>query len=240
MKRIFAGLFFTSFILGSCHFMGGHRVKGNGTMKTETRNASGFNAVDIRGNMDLYLRQDSSFSVRVEADENLMEYIIIKTEGNKLVIEPKDGYNLSGTKDIKIYVSAPQVKDLDASGSCDIIGENRIVSAEPFELDLSGSSDVKLEVNSPKVDAELSGSGSIQLKGETKDLFVSGSGSTDIECMDLMAENVEVDISGSGNANVFASVKLNVEVSGSGNIRYKGNAAVTKSISGSGSITKVE
>lgn len=186
------------------------------------------------------MKQDSSRSVKVEADENLMQYIIVRTDGDKLIIEPKDGYNLSGTKAIKVYVSSPVFKSLDASGACDIVGETKIVSSEKIDIDLAGSSDVNLDLKAPEVEAELSGSGSIELKGETRDLSVSGSGSTDIKCMNLLAENVKVDISGSGDGEVFASVKLDVSVSGSGHIRYKGNASVTKSISGSGSVTKIE
>jgi hypothetical protein len=39
----------------------------------------------------------------------------------------------------------------------------------------------------------------------------------------LLAENTAVKVSGNGNANVFASVKLDAKVSGSGNIFYSGN-----------------
>ena len=36
---------------------------------------------------------------------------------------------------------------------------------------------------------------------------------TDVKCFELMAENVDVDISGAGDAEVFASVKLDVRCS---------------------------
>ena len=55
-----------------------------------------------------------------------------------------------------------------------------------------------------------------------------------------MAENVDVDISGSGYAEVSASVKLDVSVSGSGDIKYKGNPALNQAISGSGSVQKID
>ncbi len=71
-------------------------------------------------------------------------------------------------------------------------------------------------------------------------LVLISSGSTDIKCMELMAENVDVHITGAGDAEVFASVKLDVSVSGAGNVKYKGNAVVNKSVSGAGSVKKVE
>ena len=43
--------------------------------------------MDVGGNIDLYVKQDSNRSVRIEADENLMQYIEVKMEGDKLVIQ---------------------------------------------------------------------------------------------------------------------------------------------------------
>ncbi len=240
MKLFFVLALFSATMVTSCNFVNGKRIRGNGNIKTESRTSGMFTNVDVSGNIDLYVKQDSANSVRVEADENLMEYIVIRTEGDKLIVEPEDGYNLSSSKDIKVYVSSPLFKRLDASGACDIIGENKITSAEMIVIDLSGASDVKLELKAPKVEAELSGAGSIRLKGETKDFSVSGSGSSDIKCMELMAENVDVHITGAGDAEVFASVKLDVSVSGAGNVKYKGNAVVNKSISGAGSVKKLD
>ena len=216
------------------------KVRGNGTIKTENRTAGTFTGVDVGGNFDLYVKQDSTRSVRIEADENLMQYIEVKMDGDKLVVQPKDGYNLSGSKQIKVYVSSPVLNKLEASGACDIIGENKITSTETMYIDLSGASDVKLELKAPKVETTSSGAGSISLKGETKDFSVDGSGSTDINCFELMAENTTVELSGAGDAQVFASVKLDVQVSGAADVKYKGNATVNQSVSGAGSVKKVE
>lgn len=240
MKRLFVIAFLIPVVLISCEHLSGEKIRGSGNIKTETRTAGAFTRAHVSGNIDLYVKQDSVRSIIVEADENLQEFIIISMEGDKLVVKPKDGYNLSGSKNIKVYVSSPVFKSLKASGACDIIGENKITSTEMIEIDLSGASNVKLELKAPKVDAELSGAGSVELKGETKDFSVSGSGSSDIKCIELMAENVDVHISGAGDAEVFASVKLDISVSGAGNVKYKGNAAVNKSISGAGSVKKVE
>jgi hypothetical protein len=78
------------------------------------------------------------------------------------------------------------------------------------------------------------------LKSQTKDFTVRGSGSTEIKSFGLLAENVEVRISGAGDADVFASVKLDVTVSGAGSIRYKGNPTVNQKMSGAGNIKKVD
>lgn len=92
----------------------------------------------------------------------------------------------------------------------------------------------------PKVEADLSGAGSLTLSGQTKDFNVDGAGSTDIKCFDLQSENTDIKLSGAGDANVFASVKLDVRVSGAADVKYKGNATVSQEISGAGSVKKVD
>lgn len=240
MKQIFLLTILATIVLVSCGEIFGNRIRGNGNIKTEARSSAEFTGVDVSGAFDLYIRQDSNRSIRIEADENLLEHIEIISDGQKLVIRPERGYILKPTGNIKVYVSSPVFKRLEASGACDIFSENKIITDHELYIDLSGSCNVKMELHAPKVSADLSGSCDIDLKGETKDFIADGSGSTNIKCMDLMAENVSIEISGSGSAEVFASVKLDVDISGSGSVRYKGNAKVSQHISGSGSVKKVD
>ncbi len=227
-------------IFSSCRYAFAKRIHGNGTIKTETRPAGQFNSIDVSGSIDVYARQDSVSGIKVEADENLLEYIQVIDDGDVLHIHTERGFNLDETKRIKVYVSSPVYKSFEASGACNIYSENKITSTEILEFDLSGSSDVKMELNAPQIDADLSGACNIELKGETKDFKVDGSGSTGISSMGLLAENVDVGISGAGGAEVYASVKLNVDVSGAGTVKYKGNATVSQSVSGAGSVKKVD
>lgn len=240
MKATILFLAFFASLFTSCHFMGGKRVRGNGTMKTEARSAEAFTNVDVSGNFDVYVKQDSVSSIRVEADENLMEYIIIQTEDNTLRIRTKDGANLKSANGIKVYVSNPSYMDFDASGACDIESQSKITNLEMISVGLSGASSVKLDVSAPKVTVDGSGASTVSLSGTTKNFDVDGSGSTNIKCYELLSENTSVGLSGAGDAQVYASVSLDVEISGAADVRYKGNATVKQSISGAGSVRKVD
>jgi len=220
--------------------MFGKRIHGNGNIKTETRPVSHFSGVDVSGSIDVFVKTDSVSSVKVEADENLLEYIQIINDGDILRIHTENGFSLDPSGKIKVFVSASVLKSFDASGACNIYSENKINSPDMINIGASGSCDVNLEVNTPKIVADLSGACNVELKGETKDFSVEGSGSTGIKTMGLMAENVNVDISGSGDADVYAGAKLDVHVSGAGSVQYKGSPQVNQSISGSGSVKKVE
>ncbi len=241
MKQFLLLSSLAALVLTSCNGIFGKPVRGNGHVITENRNPGSFRNVEVSGNIDIYPAQDSTTSVKVVADENLMKYIRVELDGNTLSIHPEDGYELHASNGgIKVYVNTSHFSEFHASGSCDIKGMNQIQSDEKISFHLSGSCDVDMDVKAPKVDADLSGSGTIKLSGATKDFSVDGSGSTDVKCYDLLTENSRIGISGSGDAEVYASVKLDVSVSGSASVRFKGNAAVSQSVSGSGSVKKVD
>jgi len=240
MKQFILSAVVISIFFTSCGNLFGKRIRGNGNIKTETRSVTGYNSIDVSGAIDVYVKQDSTQNIRIETDENLLVYIVVREEGGVLRVYPKDNSNLKPTGSIKVYVAGPNFRKFEGSGACDYYTENKITNTESIAIDLSVSCDATMELNSPKITAEVTGAGKLILKGEAKDLNIDGTGSSDFRCFDLQAENVDVDITGAGDAEVFASVKLDVTVSGAGSVKYKGNAAVSQKVSGSGSVRKVQ
>ena len=240
MKRLLLVLILPAILLTACRDIFGKRITGDGNIKTETRSPGQFNGVEASGSIDLYVMQDANRSVKIEADQNLLEYIEVFTKNDKLIVRTKNGYNLRPSQDIKVYVSSPVYTTLEVSGASDIFSQNQLVSNDEIALEMSGSCDGKLDLKAPKITTDLSGACNIEIKGEAKDFRAEGSGSIGFKCFGLMAENVDVDISGAGDAEVYASVKLNVDVSGAAGVKYKGNASVSQKVTGAGSVKKVE
>jgi putative autotransporter adhesin-like protein len=239
MKKLIFWALIIAVTTTSCGLFG-KRVTGSGNIKTETRSAGQFNAVDVSGAIDVYVKTDSVSSIRVEADDNLLEFVETHNDGGTLHIHERNGFNLRSRKDIKVYVSGPEFRHFEASGACEIISENKITSPSTIDIDVSGASGINLELNAPAVKADLSGACNVTLKGETKNLDLNGSGASKFYCFDLLAEDVDVEISGAGHADVSASVKLAVGVSGAGTVKYKGNPSVNQRVSGAGSVSKAE
>ena len=239
MRQTLLLAIFAIIVSTSCDHLG-ERVRGNGKLKVEERNVSNFTSVSSFGEYDVYLSQGAAYSVRVEAEENLLPYIEIVADGDELKIRTKDGYWLSNTTDLKIFITAPAYSRVKTFGSGNIFSQGKLNNTSPIELEVSGSGDVKVELNAPEVHAELKGSGNIDLGGETRTFTGSIMGSGDIRASNLKTENASVDIMGSGNADVYASVKLDVDIKGSGDVRYRGEAQTSSSINGSGSVKKVD
>jgi Putative auto-transporter adhesin, head GIN domain len=225
--------------LASCRFLG-KRIHGNGVIKTEERSVSSFREVEAAGNIQLIVIQGDLKPVKMEGDENILSYIEVIQEGDRITIKTKEGVNLIPSGDLKVYVTSPTYKSIEVSGSSDIIGQTKITSTDDLSLEASGAGDIKMEVDAPKIISGISGSGSINLKGQAKDLEINLTGAGHAYCYDLLTENTTVDISGAGSAQVYASVKLTADISGAGNISYKGSASVSQQISGAGSVNKAD
>ena len=240
MRRYLWLLLALPLLLGSCRHFFGKRVRGNGVIKTEDRSVSSFKNVEVSGAINVYVSQGETKSVKVEGDENLLQYIEVIQEGDKIIVRERPDFNLSPTGDLRIYVTSPVYNSIDVSGASDIIGQTKISNSENLELHASGVGDIKMEVDAPEISAEISGSGSIDLKGQTKTVDLELSGVGHAHCFELLAENTKVGISGAGSAQVYASVKLDAEVSGAGNVSYKGNPSVNQNVSGAGSVKKVD
>ena len=236
MKRIFFFLLsLLSLFLSACNIFG-ERVHGDGNIKSETRQTGHFSSVDVSNNINLHIRQDNSWSVRVETDANLLEFIQVRESNGLLRIDVRDHYNLDPSRNIDVFVTAPDFRALTASGASEIMSESKIVSTDGMDIDVSGASEINLEIKAPRIKAGLSGASKATLRGETKDVSMHGSGASEFRCFDLMAEGADVDVSGASNADVFASVNLKAEASGASNIRYKGKPSVSSNTSGAGNV----
>jgi hypothetical protein len=228
-------------LLFSCQNILGKRVRGNGNVQTQDRPVSNFKNVEVGGSAKVYVSQGDHASVKVEVDENLQQFVEVAQEGNRVIVRERSGFNLVPTNELKIFVTAPVYNSIDVSGACDIIGQTKISNPEDLDMEVSGAGDIQMDVDAPNLKAHISGSGSINMKGQTKTVELELTGAAHAHCFDLLSEETTVDISGAGSAEVFASVKLDATVSGAGSVSYKGNAAtVNQHVSGAGSVHKME
>ena len=225
------------FLFAACNVdFGGDSLSGNGNIKTETRNVGNFDAVKSSGSIDIEISSGDAYSVRVEDDENILPIIITEVENGTLNVHYKSNTSVNNDH-AKVYIKAPSLEKITSSGSANITITDAIRNGHEIEVNVSGSGSIEGGVDAPKISASIGGSGNVSLQGRTKDFEAKVSGSGDLDCSALQSENTTVRVSGSGNAHVFASVRLEAHVSGSGDVRYRGNPASPEiHTSGSGSV----
>ncbi|MBF2717841.1 GIN domain-containing protein [Agrobacterium vitis] len=105
---------------------------------------------------------------------------------------------------------------------------------------LLGSGDLSLsQINQPQLRLDIKGSGSVSATGaaDTVDVDISGSGTAQLRR--LTAQSARIVILGSGNADMTALKDADVSISGSGNVDLSGHPTLRRSeINGSGRIVQ--
>ena len=236
MKKCLIGFILSTSLLSSCNLMNYETIKGNGSASSEERNIGQAVHIKSLGSFDVKLIKGSTSIVKIEADANLIPYIITEEKDGYLVLKTKNHISLTSPNPIRVYITTEKLEELEVAGSSDITGEGKFIGGDHLKLSIAGSGSITLSVNTPTIEASIAGSGDINLTGETKDAKVDIAGDGNYKSEMLKAENVSVKIAGSGDVRLFASNTLNVNIMGSGDIYYKGNPIISKHIAGSGAI----
>lgn len=213
-------------------------VKGSGNIINREHDIKDFTGVTAAGPIDIEVKQASDYKVSMQADDNIIDLIIIRRDGNSLLVKLKDHVLLRNTSNVKVSVELPNLKSVDVAGSGNIRSVGTIENDDKIDVDIAGSGDVYLEVRTPMVSSSVAGAGKSLIKGETRKLDIDIAGSGDVDASGLKSEEAEVNIGGSGNVKVFASLKLDITIAGSGDVVYYGNPGISKSVVGSGNIRK--
>jgi hypothetical protein len=213
MKKLLVLSLVSIFALTSCHW---HRIRGNGSVKTETRDVAAFEAITCDGGYEVQINCQEKQSLAIETDENLLPRVKTEVHNNTLHIDTKG--ILFPTHGIRITVSVPTITKFTSNGSTD--------------------GDIN-NINNSALDIGIHGSGKLHLNGKSGTVTINTSGSSKIDATSLISENSNIQINGSGNIQVYATNSIGVQINGSGTVKYKGEPkSVSQQINGSGRIVK--
>lgn len=201
------------FVDGKLQNGGGQSIKGDGQAAEESRNLSDhFTRVEASGINGLQIKCGSSEEkLQLQGESNILPLIETRVEDGTLHIGPKPGESFSTNQPIQVTLFMDNLDNLELSGSVD--SQVSGLHSERLNLDLSGSSKVKLEGTARKLDLDLSGASSASAMG-------------------LMVDDVRADMSGASKAFVAPRNTLEVDGSGASSLAYQGNPKVSKDLSG--------
>lgn len=228
LMALFVLLFGTSSCLDEMY------IEGNGISRTETRNAEGFNQISSSGDFTVTVMPGNSYSVEITAESNLLPYISTNVDGKTLKIRTTGIHSLRQNKPIEIYITTPVLNGLSLSGSGLI--ETGSFLCTDFDLSVSGSGDIKTKISSDKIKANVSGSGTILIEGDATNTNFVISGSGKIKTYNLLQEQCQAVISGSGDMYINVDQLIDARISGSGRVYFISHPVIRTSISGSGNV----
>lgn len=224
-------------LLISCTFAGPFGIKGSGVKKTETREIGNFTGLDVSGGFEVVLKQGSSQSLVIEADDNLMREIITEVRGGELNIYTRD--NVWPNTKLVAYITFVRLDDIDISGAVKVFS-NENLSFDRLTLDGSGASEIDFTADVRNLEAGFSGASKLHLIGNVNNANIECSGASKLYLADFNANEVRLELSGASYAEVSVIDKLVVEASGASDVKYKGEPkTVTVDTSGASKVRKL-
>lgn len=223
MKHILSFLLLF-FVINTCAGQWGRykKVRGDGNIQTQERRGEDFSDIKACCSMQVMVTKGNTYSISVETDANLQEYILTEVSGDRLVIKKADRVNLDPSEKIKVYVTTPSLTALKSSSSSSLICSGSFEGRD-LELDVSSSGKIVVDFTGESVDIESSSSGKIELTGKAERLRFDGSSSSRVDAGKFVVNRVNAEASSSSRLIVDVKDELDADVSSSGKVFYKGN-----------------
>jgi hypothetical protein len=244
---------------GTVRWGGVKAVRGSGKVVEEERQVSGFTSVELATSGSLTIGLGGEEELRIEAEDNLLEYIETEVRGGRLRIKTQDNVTLRNTRPINYYLTVKALDDIVISSSGDIEApdleaERFIVTisssgdlvvgdldAGTLEVEISSSGDMKMgDLYADSIEVSITSSGNLDIAGgevEEQDITISSSGK--YRAGDLESARASVRLTSSGSATIWVRDHLQANLSSSGDVRYIGNPKVDARTTSSGDIEQV-
>lgn len=211
-------------------------IEPSGKIITKEISVQPFDAITAKGLYELIISQGTTESVKIEADDNLMDFFSVKNNGNKLEIDMpllkdknidfKDGTENKSLK-LKVYVTFKKIKSLDVAVIGNVRSETTL-KTDAFRLDSKNIGNVVLKLTTDKLTVENKAVGNLTLSGTANNADVKNKGVGEFESGSLVVQTMNIDNTGVGNANVNVVKDLVIKETFLGKVNNKGAAKTHK------------
>jgi hypothetical protein len=212
------------------------QLNGNGKVQTQTRNLSEFKGINASGGYTIEITQGATESIRLEADENLLDHI--KTEVKNGVLHIYNNRGMSTSNGLKAYITIKELNKIDISGGVKVVGTSTF-KTNTMDIDLSGGSKVWLGLDVKNLKADMSGASQIELSGKAASAFFELSGASQADAKELEVKSVKVEASSASRVKVHAVETLTISASGASAVYYKGSPNISPVTYSAATITKL-
>jgi len=196
-------------------------LTGSGNLETEEYTFTNFTRVEINGDFEFEVRQSSSYSIDVTADDNVMDYVRVSQDGQTLKIRLATASFLRlGT--LRVSVAIPQLHGLTVSAASHGTVSD-FSSTEDLDITVSGASRVTGDITAGDIEFDVSGASTIQLEGSADDMIAAVSGASTCNLGDFTVNDADVNVSGASTGTINLNGRLDANVSGASTLLYIGD-----------------
>lgn len=212
--------------------------KGTGNMVTETRPAAYFNKIVIEDDVDVYISQDTFYSISVYGGEKLTPWVNTDVSDNTLTItnQNKCDFLRSYNKQLSVHITLIDLQLIEYTATGNIYFEDTLNVPELVINEPWGAGNIQLLVNCNKLQVNNhTGPFDATCAGNVGELVVYTAGNGYIDCSGVSATNtIWADNRGTGDFHVNGTGDLTAIIQHTGNIYYSGSPSSIQ-VLGSGS-----
>lgn len=201
------------------------KIKGSGHIITETRETGAFDQVNISGGIDLVLTQGDACPLRIEGDDNLLQYIDTEVQNHTLIIRRNTRKDLKPSRSLKIYVTVPDLKQIAASAASDVSSTN-LWRVEKMEIRLSAAADLNFKIDADELTLSASAASDSKLEGRVNYFKVKASAASDITARKLQAKTADIVASAASSVYVTVTEELSYDLTGASSLTYYGRPRI--------------
>lgn len=196
-------------------------VHGNNKVTTQERKTESFSGIKVSTGIDVYLKQgEENGTLKVEADENLHEYIL--TEVRNGILNVYTEVNIREAERKRVYVTMKEIRSISTTSAGDVIGETP-VKTDNIKLSATSAGDIKLELYAKNIEADINSSGDMTLTGEADLLNADLSSAGDLNAYELTVREADISVSSAGDADITVTERVTARASSAGDINYRGD-----------------
>ena len=199
---------------------------------------SGFSKLEMGSAFKVDVKQGNKYSVTTTGRSEDLKDLEANVSGGTLKLGYKDKNWGKNRKTVIVSITMPALQGVDFSGASKVNVE-RFSGVKTMDIEVSGASQVTMDLAATRVSMDLSGASQLLLTGQCDVLNGEVSGASSFKGKDFPAKEVNIDASGASSASVAASNSIHAEASGASSIRYSGSAQnIHSSSSGASSVKR--
>jgi Putative auto-transporter adhesin, head GIN domain len=237
MKSIFTLLL----LIGSCASFAQEKVIFNDE-HVVLRDVQTFQSVVVSGPFKVYYSTDAESQVAVSAnDTEARDRITTKVNNGTLYISlDNSGVRWwRGNKEFKVYITAPKLNSLTASGAVNIVVVD-VLKSNNLSLNFSGASDFTGKVECDEIKANFSGASDTKISGSADKIGLVCTGASGFKGIDLKVNEADLVATGASDIKLYVKETLRSKASGASSIQYKGNPRIfNQTATGASSIKNI-
>ncbi len=203
------------------------RIEGSGNVITKDITVKSFDDLNASGVFNLQLSQGDKETLRIEADDNLMDLFIIENDGSTLKISMKKNSNFNSKKQLKVYVMFKTLKSMNL-GMVGGTSSDEKLKFTDLKLKNQSVGSVSLNMTLQTLNMENQSVGSVKLEGSAENAVVKNNSVGSINAGNFVVQKMDIENNGVGSATVNAEKELKYSDSFLGKVSNRGNATVKK------------